>query len=66
MATVERVRTDSYEIILDFYSIIANDKVKNFFHTSGIESIIPFPMRPLKWISPARYIKDFLSLGLLH
>ena len=25
-----------------------------------------FPMRPLKWNSPAQYIKDFLSLGLLH
>lgn len=23
-------------------------------------------MRPLKWNSPAQYIKDFLSLGLLH
>lgn len=25
-----------------------------------------FPMRPLHWLSPKDYIKDFLSLGLLH
>lgn len=25
-----------------------------------------FPMRPLKWLSPNQYIKDYLSLGLLH
>lgn len=25
-----------------------------------------FPMRPLNWLSPKDYIKDFLSYGLLH
>ena len=25
-----------------------------------------FSMRPLKWNSPAQYIKDFLFLGMLH
>ena len=25
-----------------------------------------FPMRPLHWLSPNQYIKDYLSLGLLH
>ena len=25
-----------------------------------------FPMRPLNWLSPKQYIKDYLDLGLLH
>ena len=25
-----------------------------------------FPMRPLNWLTPKQYIKDYLELGLLH